>query len=306
MSWRTVSVSKDAKLRLEKNRLVIQNSEGEYKLPLEDIGCVILDSIQISVTTALLSELAAHNITTIICGTDHLPNGVLLPFQQHSRQSMVVAEQLEWTLPFKKRCWQSITKQKILNQANALRYLKLHDDGTADKLEALANKVEPGDADNMEATAAKIYFSTLFYGKFNRNDECLVNSALNYGYAIVRSHIAQYISSYGFIPSIGIYHRSQLNQFNLADDLIEPLRPFVDAFVLEYFMFYDQTTPLDKSHKEVLLKLMYLSVPIRNNEHSLSGAIDTMVSSLRSATTQKKPAILELPKLKELKLHKYE
>ena len=227
MAWRVIAIENPARLSLRDNQLVIAQ-DVEATLPIEDIDSLILDGYGITTTTNLLTALATNGTTTIICDEKHLPASVLLPYSQHSRQAKVSRQQLSTSQPLKKQLWQQIIISKITNQADVLRAREL-DDST---LRSLANDVKSGDTSNRESIAARIYFDQIL-GDATRRKPIWHNAALNYGYAMVRSHIARHIAARGLVASQGLFHHNELNSFNLADDLIEPYRATVDLYIFE-------------------------------------------------------------------------
>ena len=227
MAWRVVAIENPARLSVRDNQLVIAQ-EMESTLPIEDIDALILDNYGSTITTNLLTALATKGTTTVICNEKHLPASVLLPYSQHSRQAKVSRQQLSMSQPLKKQVWQQIIISKITNQADVLRSRGL-DDST---LRSLANDVKSGDTSNRESIAARIYFDQIL-GDATRRKPIWHNAALNYGYAMVRSHIARHIAARGLVASQGLFHHNELNSFNLADDLIEPYRAVVDMHILE-------------------------------------------------------------------------
>lgn len=175
--------------------------------------------------------MAECGICLLTCDESHIPNGALLAFNPHHRQLQQMRYQLDWTEPFKKRCWQELIRQKIANQKSNLQ--TIGDTDNAERLEILRQSVQSGDVDNREAVAARIYWRAYFGAQFKRQSEHWHSSALNYGYAVIRSAIAKHLTAAGFLPAIGLHHRSQLNGWNLADDLLEPFRPIVDRYVYQ-------------------------------------------------------------------------
>lgn len=227
--WRTILVTKPCKLSLKQLQLVYEpHNEPSIKVALEDITVIVIETNQAVMTTALLSLIAEKNIALFSCDSYHMPNGTFIPFHQHSRLSQIAHLQQKIKQPLKKRLWQAIVTKKIANQARCLTIYEKDDSA----LRRLADKVKSGDSDNLEAYAAKLYWSTLF-DDFSRDQKGYdpVNVALNYGYAIVRGAIARSLVSFGLLPTFGLFHRSELNAYNLADDLIEPLRPAVDKTI---------------------------------------------------------------------------
>lgn len=276
MGWRSVIVSKPARLSVKHRQLLLEQDGGiSATLPLEDLSVVVLDTPQLILTGAVLSEFAAHDVALITCDETHHPGGVLLPFLPHSRALLVMHKQLTLSQPQKKRAWQSIVKQKLRNQGACLDKVK---PGSGKFLMQHATRVRSGDPENREGSGARYYFAEMFGVGFNRDQDRWINSALNYGYAIQRAAIARSLVMHGFLPAFGLHHKSQLNVFNLADDLIEPLRPHVDAWV------HDNASPtcstLDKSDKAALVQLLYADVRMRAGKMNVLAAIEHMVEGL--------------------------
>ncbi|VEH67462.1 CRISPR-associated endonuclease Cas1, subtype II/NMENI [Rodentibacter pneumotropicus] len=232
MTWRSILISKGGKLSLQKNQMLIQQESNEFTVPLEDIAIVVVESRETVITIPLLSAFGLYGITLLTCDEQFLPCGQWLPFNQYHRQLKTLKLQLEASLPQKKQLWQKIVQQKILNQAKVLSICTFQ--VASDRLFKMAEQVKSGDKDNLEAQSAVIYFQTLFGKGFKRTeDENAVNSALNYGYTVMRSAVARALVLYGWLPQIGLFHHSELNAFNLADDFIEPFRPLVDLLVIQ-------------------------------------------------------------------------
>lgn len=278
MSWRVIYFSKPAKLKIESSQLKYIPDEGDvFTIPIEDISVILLESNQILLTSALISKCCQNNILIFSCDDKHLPCGIFIPFQQHSRVSQISNLQIKSSEPLKKRLWQQIIKYKIYNQSIVLKLFNLNN---ATLLLKISENVKSGDSDNSEAYSAKIYWQSLF-GDFTRQEDNKINASLNYGYAILRGAIARAISSVGLMPSFGIYHSNDLNAFNLADDIIEPFRPFVDFKVYSMFKeennFKEQTlTTKDK----FLLTGILLDKCIYNSETtSILNAIELTVNS---------------------------
>lgn len=301
MGYRNIIIESNASLSLKNDQLIIETQES-FSLPIEDINSVLIESRQASISTALLSFLAQNGVCVFFCDEKHLPCALLLPFMQHSRQLKIIKSQLDTTLPLKKQLWKEIVKSKITNQSMVLRFSGKFDE--ADKIEILSKNIKSGDSENVEATAAMQYFPALFGSEFRRSDENdLRNSALNYGYAIIRGQVARLLTSYGFLPCFGINHHSELNSFNLADDIIEPFRPLVDLFVVTNVG--EQEGVLTPDLKRKLVNLLSYNIEIEDKKYALSYAIEVMIKSLSfSITTQS--VKLKLPVLQELCLHSYE
>jgi CRISPR-associated protein Cas1 len=223
-----------------------------------------------------------------------------MPYNNHSRTLKVLKNQINSTEPLKKRLWKNIITYKLKNQAEVLQLARKKESMI---LKAMSNKVFSGDTDNKEAQGARIYFKALF-DNFTREDEGWINSALNYGYTIIRGAIARSVSAYGFAPAIGIHHRNELNNFNLADDLIEPFRPIVDLWV--YNNRSEDKLELSKEDKYNLVELLNYDMIICDEKHSVLNAIDLTVQSLSISFEKNNHELLKLPSLFGLTKHFYE
>lgn len=291
-------VSNPARLRLEHDQIVIAQQD-EVSFPIEDISTLLIESRDVLITSSLLSRLAEYGVGLIVCDRSHMPCMAGLPLAGHSRLAGVQRMQLDTTAPFRKRCWQTVVVRKIRNQAQCLNILGR---AKADMLESLADDVGSGDPDNLESVAARVYFDALFGSSFSRSDECVTNSALNYGYAIMRGAVARGLVAHGFLPAHGIHHRSELNQFNLADDFMEPFRPLVDLCVAEMRL----SEPLCKRHRETLVSLLHAQVLIDGSRHSAHRAAELIASFYLAACRDKDPGLMTAPELLPIKMHSYE
>ncbi len=298
MAWRTIVISKPARLRVENDQLAIVQEETVC-LPLEDIAVLVLESPEIVLTAALLSRLAKHEVILLACDERHLPALAGIPFAGHSRLARVQRSQIESSLPFQKRCWQAVVKQKIQNQAACLRLLGR--DG-AQTLEDMAGLVASGDSQNLESVAAREYFRYLFGEGFVRRNEDWENHALDYGYAVLRAAVARALAVHGFLVALGIHHHSELNQFNLADDFLEPLRPLVDLCVSTMA----PNESLTKSDRETLAALLHVDILVEEKRQQVLQAVDIVAGSFLAACRDKDPRLLKLPALLPLQMHAYE
>lgn len=299
MAYRNLVIENTAQLRLKNAQLVI-TTDKQHTVPLEDVNSILLENQQTTITIATLAKIAQTGITVYVCDAKHTPCGILMPFAQHCRCSGMLKAQESLTLSCQKQLWQQIIKAKIANQAQCL--LLLEKKQPAEYLTSLIKKVTSGDSKNIEALAAHYYFKHLFTDKFYRNDEEDVrNGFLNYGYAIIRGHLARLIANYGFIPMKGIHHKNELNAYNLADDFIEPFRPVVDLYVARQKAWPALTT----YHKRALYNLLNMEVVLQGQKFALAFAAEKMVQSFTSCCLQKTKNLL-LPNLIELKQHVYE
>ena len=299
MEFKSVYIANPARLTVRREQLVIAQ-DSEVTIPMEDITSLMVESRQVSITSATLQKLAEYEVTVYFCDEQHLPSALLLPLNSHCRQLKVLQAQIALTKPRQKQLWQQIVAAKISNQAKCLELLQNHN---YLYLRTLAKQVRPGDPANLEAMAAAFYFPNLFGVNFTRELPCLTNSALNYGYSIVRGAVARNLVTRGLEPCLGIFHHNQLNQFNLADDLMEPLRPLVDLFVASELKSEDEElTPTIKKQLFNLTNYMLKQGP---KHYRLISAIGKMADSFKRALTDKSE-ILELPELIPLESYKYE
>jgi CRISPR-associated protein Cas1 len=297
MSWRVVTLQNPAQLSLKNSQLVVVQGETMNTLPVEDLCAIVLDSPQITITSALLGYLQTHNVTLFTCDGKHHPNGVLFAFHQHSRLTEVAHVQQNCSLPLKKRLWQRLVQQKIINQAQSAKHVGKQE--AFETLRQLVPRVESGDTKNLEAYAARFYWPQLFGPEFKRHGTCLVNGALNYGYAIVRGIICRALVAYGLLPCFGVHHKNDLNAFNLADDMIEPFRPMVDILVYDLTRNIEESHQLSKTLRQQLLGIAIQECRIKKGVHVLHNVAEIMCQSLVTAMREKDPSVLELPELIE-------
>lgn len=290
-------IQNPAKLTLSKGQIALRNEQGEHSLPLEDIAALILESPEIALTSALLSACMEQGVMVLTCNAAHMPNGALHPFLPHSRQSKVAHIQLSWSEPLRKRLWQRCVQAKITNQALCLEAFRSKEE--AKRLHALANKVQSGDPDNIEAQAARYYWPVLLDSNFTRGGTDGVNAALNYGYAVIRAFVARSQVAYGLIPAFGIHHESELNAFNLTDDLMEVLRPQADALVFMMREDGELTTEdgsLSRENRQKLATLGTAFCQMEEQRQNLMNACDRMAAGLVSAIEGKSAALLPVPR----------
>ncbi len=299
MAFRSIIIENPAHLSVKSNQLVIR-TDAEHTVAIEDISALLLESRQSTITTAALSQLGQCGCAVFTCDEKHLPCAVLSPFHQYVRELSVLRSQLDASEPRKKQIWRSVVREKIRNQAICLQLA-----GKSEKAGTLFNMIEEvrsGDTGNVEATAAQYYFPVLFGDGFTRSDDCGWNAGMNYGYAIVRGCVARTLAVYGFLPSLGLHHRSTLNPFNLADDLMEPFRPLIDLMVIRNMEHDDELMPF---HKRMLFNCLNMDILSGGQHHSVSYAIEREIQSLGGALSDKDSDLL-LPELLELKQHRYE
>ncbi len=253
--------------------------EQTKQLPIEDIGVVILDHQQITISQALIAKLLANNVALITCDYSHHPTGLMLNLDGNSLQSAKFQAQIDASIPLKKQLWQQTVSAKINNQADVLE-----SKGTGAKnLRNWAMEVKSGDADNHEAMAAVYYWKNLFeifpHFKRERNGEP-PNNLLNYGYAILRAIVARSIVGSGLLPTLGIFHKNQYNAYCLADDIMEPYRPFVDKVVWTIVRQNGSYLELTPNMKKELLNIPAMDVVINGEKSPLMVAVQKTTASL--------------------------
>ncbi len=277
-AFKSVIIANDAKLHLKQNHLHISQSDNEANLYLKDLAFIILESPQITLTSAFLSAVADSKIVLLTCDESHLPNGVFMPFLAHFQASQIAKEQIAVKEQTKAILWQKIVQNKIRNQAFVLSHTG-HKKQSAELLE-IAKQVRLNDSSFVESRAAALYFKTLFGIDFSRNDLCFTNSALNYGYAIVRAAVVRAVCISGLLAWFGIRHANAFNQFNLCDDIIEPFRAFVDMKVLS---LQSDSEFLGKAHKHALIENLQSEVQLNDKKMPLIRAVNHFVQSFRNA-----------------------
>lgn len=300
MTWRSVVISNPAQLRREHYSLAIGQAQTAF-VPFEDIAVIVLNHREITLTHSVLSACGEYGISLFATGDTHHPSGVFLPFLTHSRATRWLRLQLDLPRPVAKQTWASIIRQKISNQAHCLRLSNC--EGVA-RLESYARRVRSGDTGNLEGQAAAFYFTQLFGRGFYRGQNTFANAALDYGYAVLRGTIARGLVAHGLLPSIGLFHASEQNAFNLADDVIEPFRPLVDLFVMQRNNPHaNELTPADKA---ALVSLLNVDVSMPRGKMSVLSAIEQMIESLARIYDGGSESLLELPVLIGIAQHQFE
>ncbi len=294
MGFRNILISEESILRVKLNNLIIlQVEKEEVSVPVNDINSIVIDNLDTTLTTRLLENLAQNNIVVIMCDKKHLPIGMFLGMNIHSRSTKVTQKQIMLSDELKAELWQHIIKAKIRNQKMLVEELFGENDDAFLKLSQFQTEVEPFDSTNREAHSAKLYFTRLFGHNYRRDDDdILINSALNYGYAIVRACIARHCVAYGLNTTIGIFHKSEYNQFNLADDLIEPFRPIVDKLCIHIMKGAKFFMP---HHREQLIRIVDHKILHKNKKVYLETVLEEYVASYSSFLNNKNMKTIHLP-----------
>lgn len=264
-------------------------------MALEDLLCIILDTREVSLTGVLLDRLAEESV--LVLGTDsrHMPSWIALPWTAHYRQAEVFDLQVGAALPLRKQLWSAIVRRKLSGQAANLR--SVGDCSAAMVVLALTARVRSGDPDNVEARAARRYWPAFMGSDFRRHDHDLRNAMLDYGYAVLRAALCRMLCAAGFVAQRGIHHRSVSNAFNLADDILEPYRPIVDAIALQLYAKSPGQTELTIEHRRALASILQRDVFIMNATYSVSSAVEITVESLKHSIKARNPGLLRFPTL---------
>lgn len=283
MIKRTLCFSNPAVLSLSNGQLVVklmQPSAAPTTIPIEDIGVVVLDHPQISITHMVIAALLENNIALVTCNAKHMPTGLTLPLDGNTLQSERFRDQIAASMPLKKQLWQQTVAQKIRNQAAVLHNAKNAEIGN---MLAWVQKVRSGDSDNLEGRAAAYYWAQLMGGTedWNRDpDGIWPNQLFNYGYAILRAVVARALVASGLLPTLGIFHRNRYNAYCLADDIMEPYRPVVDQYILGLLPDYPEETEINTAIKKHLLQIPVLDVTIGGKRSPLMVGVSQTTASL--------------------------
>ncbi len=284
MIKRIIEVSTPSYLHLKHQQLIIEQNKVEVaSVPIEDIGALILEHSAIVISQPLIIACSQNKVAIIFCDDKHLPYSTILPIAEgNNLHQRILQQQINIRQPVKKRLWQQIIKQKIQNQANVLALFNK----PSQPLQRLAKEVKSNDDGNREAIAAQYYWKALFGADFLRNQEGDgVNAILNYGYSIMRAMVARAICASGLHPALGLFHHNQYNALCLADDLMEPTRPWVD--VIAYYLYQQNNNiNITQGSKTPFLNLLSQPVQYQNKTVSLMVAIHYLMADLKRNYTQ--------------------
>ncbi|MBO4233786.1 type II CRISPR-associated endonuclease Cas1 [Riemerella anatipestifer] len=291
MLYRSIYIGNPAYLKLKDQQMKIicpETKAEKGSISVEDLGLLMLDHFQITISHQLIQKLMGNNVVVISCDAHHLPHGIMLPLYGHSEYSERVKYQLEASEPLKKNLWKQVVESKINNQSEVLKRLGNYYEPMLEYKE----QVKSGDTTNMEGIAAQHYWKYLIAPDFLRErfgDS--PNQFFNFGYAVLRSIVARAIVETGLLPVLGIFHRNKYNPYCLADDLMEPYRPFVDFLVMEWLENHPESEELTKDFKAFMLNIATLDVRIENKLRPLIVAVKTSVVSVYKCYTGEKRQI---------------
>ncbi len=293
MGYRQVFIKKSEKISFKDTQLIVTKENSETRIPLEDINYILLEDTTTIITARLLAELGKNAIALIVSDEKHNPTCIMFPYNYHYKQLEVLEYQLENTSLLKDQLWKLIIESKIYNQKTVIEK-KTSDEKTVCKISEYLNSVELGDRTNREGLTSKIYFKSLFGSNFIRHYDDSINSALNYGYTILKSAMIRILSSYGFLTYYGINHKSKTNNFNLAYDLIEPFRAIIDDFVYDHLE--ELTEDLSYNIRKQLVNILNYEVKINDRKCTVEYSMELLVISL-AKTLSTSQIGLSLPKM---------
>lgn len=279
-------------LSLNRGFIVIKQGEQELgTVPLDDIAVLMVSAQSALITKNVINALSERGAITLLCGKNYIPESIILPFADHYLFTKNLKNQIAASEPFKKRVWQQIVIQKIKNQAQALRFCGKASEAIL--IDKISKMVKSGDPENREAYAAKMYWKNIFGKEFKRDrNEPGINAFLNYGYAVMRACMARAVCSNGLLPSLGVFHDNDLNQFCLVDDLFEIYRPIVDCLVFNLWNNGDHE--LNPETKRLFAKLLLVKVRTFEGNTTVAQSMQYMAASYVHALEDGKP-VIELP-----------
>lgn len=284
MSWRTVVISKSAKLDYQMGCMVVRQDKT-VKIHLSEISNLIIETTAVSITAALLSELTKKKVKVIFCDEKRNPSSELIPYYGCHDTSSKVRTQIKWSDEIKAAVWTEIVSEKIRKQAEHLEKLKLSEAGM---LREYVEELQFGDESNREGHAAKVYFNALFGNDFTRTADNSINAALNYGYSIILSTFNREIVANGYITQLGLFHDNMFNQFNLGSDLMEPFRPLVDRAVVAM-----EPQKFEHDEKMNILELLQEDVHIADRNEYINNAIKIYCRSVFDALNDSDPSLIK-------------
>jgi CRISPR-associated endonuclease Cas1 subtype II len=305
MGWKVIHLTKPCKIKVKDENLLLTFLESEkeenIKVTINDIDFILFDNVQFSITGKAIELLSKNGTATLFIDEEFHPSSILVPYHTHTLLTEMANIQISITQEFKAQAWQNIIKSKISNQSATLKYWNKKE---FTELEVLSQNVQLFDSNNDEAQSARIYWKSLFANKIFRREqgsEDIINSMLNYTYAILRATMARSLSTSGFLPVFGIWHQNRYNAFNLVDDLIEPFRAFGDLYVkLLLNSKYSQSLYLTIPIKRDLVKLLTFEyVKINKGISNLSKGIEVFVKQYKRAVMADDTSLIVYPSINE-------
>lgn len=294
--FRSILVNNGERITVRNEWLIIHQKDANKKIPLGDIQSLVVDNMSINLSVYALCKLAEYDINVILCDDKHLPCCNVLSSDSYYASFAALKRQIKLSKEVQNNLWEKIVKAKIKNQAYVLENLTGKSE-ISGRLHQLADEVLPGDPGNREAIAAKMFFRNLFGVDFTRFEDDVVNAAMNYGYAIIRSLVARSLCAHGYNCNLGIHHIGEGNPFNLADDFMEPFRPIIDYWIFEHND--ELVDELTSSNKLSLVGLCNTEVLLNKKRMRLYNAVDKCIASFTSAINGKSVELLLLPDLEK-------
>lgn len=285
MSWRTVVVSKSAKLDYQMGYMVVRQEETT-KIFLKEISTVLIETTAVSITGSLMCELIKNKIKVVFCDEKRNPSSELVPYYGSHDTSAKIRNQIAWSDDIKTAVWTEIVTEKIRKQKELLERVGKKEE--AGLLQSYIEEVQYGDSTNREGHAAKVYFNALFGKDFTRTSDCNINAALNYGYSIILSSFTREIAANGYITQLGLFHDNMFNPFNLASDLMEPFRPLVDQMVYQM-----ELCIFEKNEKMQLVNILNQTVSINERTEYVNNAVKIYCKSIFDALNEKDVAAIK-------------
>lgn len=274
MGYKVVLVENDVNMSIRFNNVIINRDGHDIWVSVDDISVLVIDNMKVNITARMLSYLAEHNVSIILCDAKHLPIGYYGDYDNHSHITKILGYQVEYTKEAYDELWKTIVAAKLLNQKKVLIRLGRRIE-TIKKIEDFCVDIKAGDTSNREAHGAKVYFNELMGTSFSRgNENILLNAGLDYGYTIIRSYIARLCVGYGLNCQIGIHHKNEYNRFNLVDDLMEPVRPFVDLYVY-HLLENEEFFKID--HRYKIINIVNHKVMYRNKRMYMGNMLEEYV-----------------------------
>ena len=294
MAFRTLYIEKALYLQLDLNNIVVNYENDNYYINLDEINTIVFDDPRCKISLRLLSTLCENGINVIFNNSSHMPIGSLQTLYNHTRSPKKIKSQILWSKESQIYLWTEIVKTKILNQIKTLE--KNNKLEKINIMKQILNDISLGDNNNREGIASRIYFKELFGNTFKRFDENIINYGLNYIYQIIRSKIAQEIVACGYVPALGICHKSEFNLYNLADDFIEPFRPICDYYLNNILnnAIEDYLTP---QIKQEIVNILNYNVNYKNASYKIHIVIQFYVQSLFNFLETGDIKYIEFPKL---------
>ncbi|GAB1255515.1 type II CRISPR-associated endonuclease Cas1 [Aurantivibrio plasticivorans] len=295
MQWNVLELAENGRyVKLNRGFLVVMCAEEELgRVTIDELCCLILTAEQATLSKPVMVRLAEEGIPIVICGKNYHPISLTLPYSAHHVSTKILRQQIDASVPLKKRLWQMLVARKIEHQALVLENLDA-DEVVIKQLAKMSSKVGSGDSQNIEAQAAKVYWRAILGAEFRRNSdgEDFINASLNYGYSIIRAACARAVVAAGLTPSLGVYHKNQGNPFCLVDDLMEVYRPLVDFMVIKL----PKNKSVTPDEKRLLAKLLQADIKTNDAMTTVTGSMQKLAFSLVKSY-QVKEVGLKLPTL---------